>query len=246
MRQPKIIPVIHHLNKLTTHSEIQKAIDCKADGVFLISHHGGDRELLSIAIDAQQNNPTFRFGINMLSSSPLDAVALAAKGGIQMVWGDDVGVDSSGLNALGLEIATLHEALQEEVPAITVEIFAGVAFKYRIYELQPAEAARQAFKAGFIPTTSGIATGMAPDLGKIVAMSNATNGVLAVASGITPENVAQYAPYLSHILVATGIAIDEYTMDSEKLHLLIENSKQATTIAPVKTTLERFLEINNQ
>ena len=38
---------------------------------------------------------------------------------------------------------------------------------------------------------------------------------------MTPENVASYAPYLSHILVATGVALDEHSIDVEKLTQLI-------------------------
>ena len=86
---------------------------------------------------------------------------------------------------------------------------------------------RNALAAGFIPTTSGSGTGSAPDLEKIVAMSRATGGVLAIASGMTPWNVAQYAPYLSHILVATGIALDEHRIDADKLCLLIANARVA-------------------
>jgi len=73
--------------------------------------------------------------------------------------------------------------------------------------------------AGFIPTTSGSATGKAPQLAKIISMSQ--HGVLAVASGMTPDNVSDYAPYLSHILVSTGISLDEYRIDPDKLKRLI-------------------------
>lgn len=96
-------------------------------------------------------------------------------------------------------------------PAISV--FGSVAFKYQPDEPNPAEAARQALAVGMIPTTSGAATGLAPEIAKIKGMSAAASGRLAVASGMTPDNVAEYAPHLSHILVATGVARDEHTLD---------------------------------
>ena len=141
--------------------------------------------------------------------------------GFAMLWGDDLGVDSSGLNDTARHI----ESLRLRNPAF--QVFASVAFKYRPYEPDPAKAALNALKAGFIPTTSGSGTGSAPELEKIVKMSRATGGVLAIASGMTPWNVAEYAPFLSHILVATGIAVDEHRMDPDKLHLLIANARAA-------------------
>lgn len=74
---------------------------------------------------------------------------------------------------------------------------------------------------GFKPTTSGTATGSAPALEKIIAMVQATDGPLAVASGTTPENVRPYCHYLSDILVATGVSLNEHEPDESKLELLI-------------------------
>lgn len=219
MSSPKIFPVIHYLDRDTTFSEVGKAVLCGSDGVFLISHHGNDQELMDVGVAIRKKHPGFTVGINLLSTSIVDAVAQAKSLEYPMLWGDDVGVDSTGLNEVGLRVAASSSGLM---------VFASVAFKYRPFEPNPEDAARSALEAGFIPTTSGSGTGSAPDLAKIMAMSQATNGVLAVASGMTPWNVAQYAPYLSHILVATGIAIDEHRMDADKLQLLIANARAAT------------------
>lgn len=218
---PKIYPVIHFLNRDVAFEEAQKAIDSGADGIFLISHRGNDAELLSVACSIKVEHPGFPIGVNFLSMEGLDATIAARKSDLPMVWGDDLGVDSTGFTDMGLSIRA-----QKAVHPNGFDVFASVAFKYRPHEPNPSLAAKNALEAGFIPTTSGSGTGSAPELGKIITMSQATGGMLAVASGMTPENIAAYAPYLSHILVATGIAQDEFRIDVAKLKKLIFNSKQ--------------------
>lgn len=222
MSSPKIYPVIHYLDRETSFAEVGTAVLCGADGVFLISHHGNDQELLDVGAAIRKKHPGFPIGINLLSTNARDAKANAVSLGFPMLWGDDVGVDSTGLTEVGSHMAA---------PCPGLMVFASVAFKYRPYEPDAAKAARCALEAGFIPTTSGPGTGSAPDIEKIVAMSMATGGMLAIASGMTPWNVAEYAPFLSHILVATGIAIDEHRMDADKLGLLIANARAGTHCA---------------
>lgn len=216
---PKIFPVIHHLNEMVTLDEVDAAVSCGADGVFLISHRGADLELLEVGVAAKRKHPGFPVGINLLSMGALEAAREAVALAYPMFWGDDVGVDSTGVNATGVSLQTLRNGN----PGF--QVFASVSFKYRPPEPNPAEAARVAFRAGFVPTTSGSWTGSAPDIDKIKVMSAATGGVLALASGMTPYNISQYAPYASHILVATGVAQDAYRMDRDKLRLLIANAK---------------------
>ena len=221
MSATKIYPVIHYLNRGVALSQVKLAQDCGASGVFLISHRNDDVELAQVAGEAKQSFPDFCIGLNLLTRMPETAVACAMTANLDMVWADDMGVSSRGLTKTGAKIAELacrHPQLK---------LFASVAFKYQATEPMPALAATNALAAGFIPTTSGNATGHAPDVAKISAMFAATQGILAIASGMTPENVAQYAPYLSHILVATGIAQDEYRINPAKLELLLANAQAA-------------------
>jgi len=77
-----------------------------------------------------------------------------------------------------------------------------------------------------VVTTSGVATGHSADLEKINTFRRACgDSPLAVASGITPENVKQYIPMVDAVLVATGINFkdDFYNIDPVKLALLMEN-----------------------
>lgn len=45
----------------------------------------------------------------------------------------------------------------------------------------------------------------------------ALNSKLAVASGITCDNIDAYLPYIDVYLVATGISIDHYELDEVKV-----------------------------
>lgn len=216
MSHPKIFPVIHHIDRLTTLSEVGIARSCGVDGVFLIAHGGEDEELLGVAWEAKQMNKLFPIGVNLLSKPADLAVILVCQWDLDMVWADSMGVDSSGLTAMGERIQVVAGLYPQ------VLFFASVAFKYQAAELQPVLAAQKARTAGFIPTTSGERTGSAPDLTKIIFMSENSKQTLAVASGMTPENVADFAPHLSHILVSTGVSKDEHHLDPARLSAFVD------------------------
>ena len=215
----KIYPVIHILYEDLTRSEIELCKLAGADGVFLISHKSDSMGVLESAIEARSKyEADFKIGINLLGYNALDAVEEAVSAKLDMLWADYIGVDSGGVNTTGVLCSRYVKDIQ---------IFASVAFKYQPNELKPDIAAKNALAAGFIPTTSGSGTGHAPEVGKIQMMSKAIGGNLAVASGMTPENVADYAKYLSYILVSTGISKDENHLDFFKMKALIENAKNS-------------------
>ncbi len=85
--------------------------------------------------------------------------------------------------------------------------FGGVAFKYQKPVSDFAKVAEMAVPYVDVVTTSGIKTGHQADLQKVVEMREAIgNHPLAIASGITPENVSQYMDYADCFLVATGVS----------------------------------------
>lgn len=216
---PRIFPVIHHLDRETTLSEVMVAREYGADGVFLISHGGQDEELVNVAWEAQRRTEDFPVGINLLSQPAPVAALKAQEARLKMVWADDMGVDSNGLNDVGRamqDFAARHKH---------IEFFASVAFKYQRHEKDPVQAALSARNAGFVPTTSGAGTGKAPSIDKIRSM--ATVGRLAVASGMTPENVGLFAPFLSDILVATGVSRSEHHIDVGRLAAFVSAARGA-------------------
>lgn len=231
----KIHAVIHHLNNQTTFQQAEIALAAGCDGVFLISHHGRDADLPELARDIQKLRAPdcvgrLRVGVNLLQAQPLAAVSLAAIYGLDMVWLDNAGVSGTGSSETGRVLSTHLRAMPlEQRP----QLFAGVAFKYQDFEPNPSAAARNAASLGFVPTTSGSATGMAPTIDLIQTMSRAVNGRLAVASGMDVENVRTFASYLSHILVASGVSLNTYHFDPVLLTEFVRRAK----LVPAPPTL---------
>lgn len=217
---PKIYAVIHHLNPTLSLAQAKVAVEGGADGVFLISHEGEDSAVAQVAGQLRyiwdtwpaqhRAQPPF-IGINLLRTNPSSALVLAASLRLDAIWLDAPGVSSKGPTP-GAQL--LAENMRRH-PG--VDVFGSVAFKYQPREADAAGAAAQALALGMIPTTSGAATGIAPSLPKVKSMSAAAGGRLAVASGMTPANVAQYTRYLSHILVATGISLNQHMIEPRLL-----------------------------
>ena len=216
-----IYPVIHHHDHALSLQQVRAAKLAGADGAFLISHAGADAQVMSVAAQAKGVWPDFAIGINLLTCSPRVAAIHAQECGLDMIWADDMGVSSRGMNAMGEWLSDFART------NAAIRLFASVAFKYQAEEPDPERAALNAVRAGFIPTTSGRATGSAPDVEKVRRMAVASGDTLAIASGMTPDNVAQYAPYLRHILVATGVALDAYRIDPPRLRQLIWIARSA-------------------
>jgi predicted TIM-barrel enzyme len=85
--------------------------------------------------------------------------------------------------------------------------FGGVAFKYQrqVEDLRRAVMTARDFMS--VVTTSGPGTGRSANVDKIRIMKEALGDFpLAIASGITPDNIAEYLPYSDCYLVATGIS----------------------------------------
>lgn len=213
-----IYPVIHYKDDETTINEAKIAHNAGADGIFLISHLGSNERLIPLAVEIKKLLG-FKVGLNFLGDDAIYTAKIVKDNDLDMVWSDYCGVSSLGLSFEGFELQAWARANKH------IDVFASVAFKYQADEPNPPLAAQLADSAGFIPTTSGSGTGHAPTVEKIESMSKATGGLLAVASGMTPDNIVTFKPYLSHVLVSTGISKDEYHFDEEKIKTFIQLSK---------------------
>jgi predicted TIM-barrel enzyme len=183
----------------------------------------GENEVLApsaLAIKARW--PERLVGINYLGEDPAKAVLANVANGLDMTWTDAQLTHSSA------EPWTHAQRIQTALAKTPKHLlFAGVAFKHQRPEPQPELAARMAAQFGFVPTTSGAATGVAAEVDKIARLRTALGDApLAIASGVTPENVHEYAPYLSHILVASGVSESFHEFDYEKLCLLRARLRQ--------------------
>tara|TARA_B100000809_G_scaffold168899_1_gene166211 strand:+ start:3498 stop:4190 length:693 start_codon:yes stop_codon:yes gene_type:complete len=224
----KVLPVIHILNKQQAIEQAELLVKAKCDGFWLINHGGDDELTLSLAVDLSKRYPELMVGVNLLSHSAESALNATIEHDLKYLW-----LDFAGVHSLTPDNALLErQKLLSQKHNIT--IFAGTAFKYQRHEPNHVQAAELAQSHGLVVTTSGSGTGHAADLNKIKAMSCAVDGHLAVASGLTPENLSDYHPYVEYALVATGISQDDHHFDSEKLVMFMNRVQELNSIKVLK------------
>lgn len=224
MQKNWVFPVIHEINEATSIGQADLAFEEGADGVFLISHHGRDIPLLTSAQIIKTRHPHKLIGVNLLNTRVDIGLQWALSAGVDMFWTDVPEVSSKGPQPMALQLKNQLEAH----PRHNLKLYASIAFKYQAQDPFPGAAAEEVVKLGFVPTTSGSATGKAPDVSKLQGMRHAIGPQerLAIASGMTPENVTAYTDHVTDFLVATGVSDDAYHFNREKLASFIAKVKQ--------------------
>lgn len=216
--QQVILPVIHTESLEQVRRNATIARDAGSDGVFLINHGMTDEALLAIHDAVVDDHPGWWIGVNCLGLSPVQVFA-AVSADVGGVWVDNAGIDEAREDQPYAErVAAIRQSR-----ALDCIYFGGVAFKYqrRIDDLEAA--CRVAARYMDVITTSGPGTGHAADVEKIRRMKHALTGTpLAIASGITPENVADYLPWADAFLVATGISRSFTELDPMRVRALVE------------------------
>jgi len=219
------LPVIHiQGGRAGALASIAVAFEGGADGVFLINQGMGTAEMMTELLPrARAQHPGFWIGVNVLGLEPAEILARYRPDWISGIWSDDAGVDA--MNAQRVE----HAAAQYTAAVAKAKwpglYFGGTAFKTQrpIPADKLADVARAAAAFMDVVTTSGLGTGRAADLEKVKTMRAAIPGKpMALASGITPENVAQYLPYVEAYLVATGIEKTFGVLDPQKVRALAD------------------------
>jgi predicted TIM-barrel enzyme len=229
-----VLPVIHVLDNEQTERNIAQAVEAGCPGVFLINHDFAVEQFLPIIRHARQRFPHYWIGVNFLAVTGLRAFPVLAELGAEGVrvdgyWADDARIDEKQPADDQPEAREISQTLN--TCGWSGMYFGGTAFKKQ-REVDPADYGTSASIAtGYmdVVTTSGIATGHSPDLSKMETFRAACGDTpIALASGITPENVDAYLPYIDATLVATGInrKDDFYNIDPDKLSTLMTRSKE--------------------
>lgn len=207
---PKFLPVIH---VQSIEQSVRNALIAKnagADGCFLI-HHNANRDVLLAAYEVVRHETDsakgWWIGVNDLGRNGLPLLE-GLPDSINGLWVDNLDDNKEIADTWDLSFASKkHQPM----------LFGGVAFKYQPKVDNVAQAAIDAVDYCDVVTTSGDATGIEPDIEKIKLMREAIRAPLAVASGITLNNVHQYLPYVDYFLVATGISRNFNDFDPEKV-----------------------------
>ncbi|MEP3628719.1 MAG: BtpA/SgcQ family protein [Hyphomicrobiales bacterium] len=226
-----VLPVIHVIDEEQTRRNIKLALDGGCKGVFLINHDFGVKQFLPIIEDARATFPSAWIGINFLSITGKDAFPVLGeleRGGTRIdgYWGDDARIDEARSIDDQPEASAILQAKKEA--GWDGFYLGGTAFKKQ-RDVKPEDYATSATIAcDYMDAvcTSGVATGKAADLSKIDVFRKACGDkTLAIASGVTPENVHHYAEAIDCIMVATGINVegDFYNIDPVRLARLFAN-----------------------
>jgi len=197
-----VLPVIHVKSQQQALRNAQIAYEAGADGVFLINHTINAEGLLAIQNAVANVYPDWWVGVNCLGLSPGDVFARISPR-IAGVWVDNAMILENQRNQSEAQ-AVLNARQQSGWNGL---YFGGVAFKYQRHVDDLCAAAKTARDFMDVVTTSGPGTGKPAHVEKIRIMKSSLEDFpLAIASGITPDNVADYLPYSDCYLVATGIS----------------------------------------
>lgn len=221
MKATELYPVVHvsHIDQAIEQTAL--AQEAGADGVYLIAgapdlKKGWDTQeranLLETYRRVREAAPDFFIGLNMLGYSSAGAFVKLLReneqSGLELpdgLWVDDA-----------WEHASVTKIIRERYPKLGgISYLGGVAFKYTpSYTERPRAAAREARDLEpyvDVVTTSGPGTGSAAPTGKLAAMKHAIEKPLAVASGVTVDNIEEFTPYVDQVLVASGIETKSYS-----------------------------------
>ena len=202
-----------------------------ADGVFLVNNDLPDRdrlsgkELLDVYRGVRAVYPDWWIGVNTLDLGFSDSLSLIPND-VSGLW-----EDASGINEAVYDTARVTRnrwKLRQERGDWQGLYFGSVAFKYQKEVRNPRRAAGLSRIYMDVVTTSGDATGSPADITKIEEMRGALGrSPLAVASGITPENVGQYLGLVDCFIVATGVSYSFTELDAKRVSLLVGAIKSA-------------------
>lgn len=203
---PRFTAVIHITSDEQALAQTKVALDNGAGGIFLIDHKRRYTKVLITYDKIRQEFPDAWIGVNFLDLSADRAIQVVPTGA-NALWTDSQGLDEEAMFNNSIRSKTISSKWGWDH-------FAGTAFKYQHERFLPEIQAARNTELFDVVCTSGDATGHAASIEKIVAMRGAigTNS-LALASGVTPDNVGEYAPYVNCLMVATGISSSFDTLD---------------------------------
>jgi len=214
----KIYPVIHvESEEQAIHNTlIAKETDC--DGVFLINHSIRPQVLLKIHATVAKEFPKWWIGINCLGFTPHQIFQYATPE-MSGVWTDSAGIEE--YKDIQIEPDNIKKI--QEKNGWNGVYFGGIAFKYQREVKDLESACKKAIPYVDVITTSGPGTAQAAEINKIERMHKALRDhPLAIASGITIDNIESYLDKADCFLVASGINKTWADLDLDLVKQLVD------------------------
>lgn len=239
----KVFPVVHINAVEQAVAQTEVAFTQGADGVYLIDHHARSLddnmtlEAFGAVVQEYDEQESRYVGVNILGATSLRAYRMvhqALSEGNIVRAPDGLWVDDATRTGTGNPYDT--RLFKDSLSSLrSCRLLGGVAFKYTEgYTDSPVEAKNQVevlHDAVDVVTTSGRGTGYAPTVEKIATMREASHLVgkpLAVASGISSDNIQQYRGLIDEVLVASSVETGMYSgrFDVVKLRAFIEHAHE--------------------
>ncbi|KAB2911352.1 MAG: adenine phosphoribosyltransferase [Kofleriaceae bacterium] len=224
-----LLPVIHPVGRDEALASVEVAVAAGVKGVFVINQGMSEKQVLALMMEIRGRHPALWVGVNLLGFSPIEILERgleAGDGRLDGIWSDNAHIDE---DAAQQPEAAAFVAARREVDWSGL-YFGGVAFKYQreVADAKLEWAARVARGYMDVVCTSGPGTGHEARVEKVAAMRAGlgSDGALALASGVTPENVGNFLPHVDAYLVGTGIEARLGVLDAERvaaLHRLISS-----------------------
>jgi hypothetical protein len=211
----QLTPVIHVKSESQALRNAEICAKAGTKGFFLINHQIRCAQLLKIAEAVRGRFPAAWIGLNVLDEDPLEVIPDMPP--VDGFWADDPKL-VEGQEKQEAAQAVWQALRQRQNPIL---YFGSIAFKGQPQPADLRTLTRLACLYMDVVTTSGEATGMAAEPAKLQAMhEEAGETPLGIASGITPDNVRAYTPYVTWFLVASGISVDFHNLSPELVRSL--------------------------
>lgn len=217
-----VLPVVHPVSFADAMASVDVAHAAGVKGVFTINQGMNAAEVLQLVLAIRRKYPSLWVGVNLLGHSPAEMLAdglAACEGRFDGLWSDNAHVDE---RVAEQPRAADFVAVRRDWTGL---YFGGVAFKYQrdVAASELGRATKLASAYMDVVCTSGPGTGYAADANKVIAMRNGVSAdvAIALASGVTAENVHEYLPYVDAYLVGTGIESRLGVLDPVKLGALV-------------------------
>lgn len=185
MIKTELIPVIHMVNHNQVVTNVKTCIECGINKIFLINHVVPIEDLIKCALFIKKEYNIW-VGINMLGQTTEMSLLLDID--LDAIWCDaEVKDVNFSRNFKGV-------------------FFGGLAFKYQPKPLDLKKSCEWSVLSTDVSTTSGPATGKEASIDKILMIREYIGEhPLAIASGVSIDNIKKYKGIVNYLLVASSI-----------------------------------------
>ncbi len=196
---------------------LSKIFCARVDGVFLVNNDCSSLSLINAYIYAKQMYPKKWIGLNYLGNC-YEAMGFAKYLNVDGLWMDNIGVFDDNVNRA--------KFIQSYIDGIDFRglLFGGICFKYQVQPQSPEITAKNASRFAHIITTTGKGNSHPVEIEKVRQIYNAVNNTnfIAVASGISPENIREILPYVNVFMMHSSVINETGLFDKLKLEQLVQ------------------------